>query len=210
MSNEYNFVDAERQKKALAEIKKKNDNQDAQKIDVNVDLSGIHSRIKSLEEELENERTEKENLKSKLELVALKAFEKKKAEVGAGDEIDTPEKLQGFILAKQGSGKPPSGTAPLNQGQQGEKTGYSDYGSMIRDLKSMASDSNNRARQIEAQRILDNLLLSKMRTAMKADKPIEVTIPSDSELQEGLGLKDVLNREWKRKHGIKVVDENEN
>jgi len=61
---------------------------------------------------------ENEDLKNKLAIIAEKQFEKKRKEVGAPDEVNTPEKLQGFIAAKQG--KPElGGVAPLNSYQMG-------------------------------------------------------------------------------------------
>lgn len=42
-----------------------------------------------------------EDLKAKLEIIAEKEFEKKRQEVGAPESVDTPEKLQGFIQAKE-------------------------------------------------------------------------------------------------------------
>jgi len=75
-------------------------------------------KSKSLEQQLEDAKTESEDYKSKLELIAEKEFERKKREVGAPEDIDTPEKLQGFITATKKKGEP-AGNVPLSPAQMG-------------------------------------------------------------------------------------------
>ena len=56
-----------------------------------------------------------EDLTNKLGIIAEKQFEKKRKEVGAPDSVNTPEKLQGFITAKEALDKNEhGGVAPLN------------------------------------------------------------------------------------------------
>ncbi len=59
-----------------------------------------------------------DDLTNKLGIIAEKQFEKKRKEVGAPDSVNTPEKLQGFITAKEALDKNEhGGVAPLNQYQ---------------------------------------------------------------------------------------------
>ena len=94
-------------------------------------------------------KEENEDLRNKLSLIAEKQFEKKRQEVGAPPEIDTPEKLQGFVAAKT-KRETPSGSAPLNRQQYGGGSEdsiwtrkFSSGEAMVKALEQVANDKSN-------------------------------------------------------------------
>lgn len=67
------------------------------KINVEVDSKQMKEALErqnQLEQELENERTEKESLQSKLKIIAEKRFEEKRERLGAPDSIKTIDELR--------------------------------------------------------------------------------------------------------------------
>jgi len=86
-----------------------------------IQKEGKSDREKELEALLEQSKLNEEDYKSKLELIAQLEFERRRKEEGAGDrpDIDTPEKLQGFIAGKTGKKAEPAGNVPLSPAQLG-------------------------------------------------------------------------------------------
>jgi hypothetical protein len=159
---------------------------------------GDSQKVKELEAEIERLKTEAESAKEeaeshrqKLELIAQKEFERKKQEVGAPDSIDTPEKLQGFILARQsqvktkksgverGAGVVPLASQYSQSGVPWTKKKYSNdkegMRQMISDLKSVAKNQELSAEErATAQAILDNLLLKAVAKGSEGEREIKL------------------------------------
>lgn len=120
-------------------------------------LSGDAEKVVKAKEILEEHRDELEgkdelkekveDLQNKLGLIAEKAFDKKKAELGCSDSsIDTPDKL--FAWEKGKTGKSDfAGSAPLNSAQMGQgensdilKRKFANHAELVKFLKDNESD----------------------------------------------------------------------
>ena len=113
---------------------------------------------------------ENEDLSGKLDLIAQQTFEKKKRELGAPKEIDTPEKLEGFARAKGEYNPASGGTANLNDAQYGKGLDddiftkqYDNPVDLVRDLRIQAQNGNEKAKMA-----LDVLFLK----GLKSGQPI--------------------------------------
>jgi hypothetical protein len=74
---------------------------------------------KDSDEKLEDVKAERDDYLAKLEIIAQKEFDKRRRELGAPEDIDTPEKLEGYKAAKKNNDAP-SGTIPLSAEQLGD------------------------------------------------------------------------------------------
>jgi len=131
---------------------------------------------KELEQQLEEKTLEAEDYKAKLQMIAEKEFERKKRELDAPDEIDTPEKLMAWELAKKGKKKEPSGVVPLSPAQLGqsgqeEPKSYSSYEEMLKDLHDQEKNGTPEE-QAYAKAVLDELVRRSVK-AVKSGKMIE-------------------------------------
>jgi hypothetical protein len=96
-------------------------------------------------EEIQRLKDEKEDYKSKLEIVAQMNLERKKRELGAPDSITTPDELIAYEKGLKDSHGIPSGSAPLNQFQLGDgKLGFETLPQMIQWLRDNPSAENEK------------------------------------------------------------------
>jgi hypothetical protein len=180
------------------------DNETQGGINAKIVVSG-KAEIEKLEKELEAERIEKEDLASKLEMIAEKQFSIAREKAGAPVEIDSPEKLEAWKLAKEGKTQNPhlnpelgtggSGKAPLSgepSGQISTVKEYPDVASMMRDLQER-SMSSNKAVAEEAEQIIAQL--HKKQAESKKSHEFEIEIPIGS-----------IGKE-KREKGEKIYEE---
>lgn len=164
-------------------------------------------KSKSLEQQLQEKSDEAEDYKSKLELIAEKEFERKKREVGAPDDIQTPEELKGFITAKQPK-REPAGTIPLTPEQLGD---VSDKVNSPDSVHSMTFDSylemlgvleqRSKMGDSEADEVLKALAKQSTRRSSTYEfqgsikKHLQVVEPTEKQAEE----RAENNRNWKRK-----------
>lgn len=173
-------------------------------------LSGDPSTVRAARDILEKEMSkrksaseleeENEDLKSKLGLIAEKAFEKKKQELGCSDsEIDTPDKLLAWEKGKTGKGEgSPSGSAPLNSFQLGEKQkngSYSSVEEMINDLRDRAEVFRGTPQGNQAEKILNQLLQKGLAGQKETNQLFKQYQPPIPELIEKDGLKVPANKD---------------
>jgi hypothetical protein len=130
-------------------------------------------------EDKEDLEAENEDLKAKLQIVAEKEFERKKASVGCSDpSIDSPDKLLAWEKGKTGYSGTPSGSMPLSdaqiKGYVGKQGEFTNEAEMISELKKREQNGDP-----EAKKIL-SLLYVKMARGLR-QKGIEWEIPEDAQ-----------------------------
>jgi hypothetical protein len=157
--------------------------------------------VERLREQLEEERTKAEDYKAKLQMVAEKKLREKADKLGIPQDVElSPEILKGYELAKQGeSGKSGQGNVPLSGQYGSESEGYDSVEAMIKDLRYASLGSGaDKPKAREAQIVLDTMF--RKHFPKTREGKIEITIPSDADLEQGKGLKDLLNEQWRAKH----------
>lgn len=168
-------------------------------------------KSKSLEQQLEDAKTESEDFKSKLELIAEKEFERRRREANAPEDIDTPEKLQGFITATKKKGEP-AGNIPLTPEQMGDVTdkvnsaqsvhdmSFDSYMEMLGTLEARSKMGDDEARKVLGQLAEKNIHTSSTfefegELFKNVQKP-RSDKRSEEEIEEE---KSENSRKWKRK-----------
>jgi hypothetical protein len=144
-------------------------------------LKGSPEAIERARQLLENAKAnedENQDLKSKLGLAAEKALQKKKQELGLNPNSSmTPDEVLAYekgLQEKNSNGKGPSGTAPLNRAQLGERgtdlyhTRFSNPQELISTLQKLSHEGN-----AEAQSYLDKLTEQFVRVYIHGKKPLE-------------------------------------
>ncbi len=106
-------------------------------------------RQNELETELEAERTEKENLESKLRIIAEKVFFDKRKALGAPDSITTVEELREWEQSREPPvGRGASGNLKLTPAQYGRSSeGYDSVEDMIYTLSERAKKGDKLAQE---------------------------------------------------------------
>jgi|GEM_PF-6114210 len=155
--------------------------------------------VENMRKKLEELEEEKEDYRSKLQLIADQAFEKRKMELNAPEDVDTPEKLRGFELAKTEKSTP-SGTVSLASQNARENEGFDSYEEMIEHLISIESKKGLPSR--EAKKILNEFWKRSQKAIGDAKRPIEVVVPSNEQLASGKGLKQIINERYRKRHEI--------
>jgi len=163
-----------------------------QVIKVNIDSKQMEELI----EEKKSVEEERDDLAEKLNLIAENAFEKKKRELGAPDDITTPEQLQGYELAKKGNvGNNQGGSAPLNSqyGQQNQGE-FSSMESLIDSLRDRSSANNkNMVDRTIAKNQLDALMTKAVLGQRETNKPFSYS-PKEGDKGTLEMLKDKFER----------------
>jgi hypothetical protein len=174
------------------------------KINVEVDSKQMKEALErqsQLEQELEAERTEKEDLQNKLRIVAEKALAKKRdyyRGLGYTGSLETIEDVRNAKEWEGGLdpvGRGGSGSLPLTPAQMGQSSeGYDSYEDMIFDLSERAKKGDKLA--IEQKRAIEEKFMNAIRSG---DLP---TIIYDENKPEFKGqpsiLKKVLERQNER------------
>lgn len=181
-------------------------------IEVNLEVSG-KEEIEKLQTALEAERTEKEDLASKLEIIAEKAFEEKKKSVKCEDpDINDPSKLEAWLKGKEekhknpatptgggGSGKAPLSSEPSTQEDLGIKE-YATHEEMYADIAERAKSPIKEVREeaLEVQK----KLFEKFGNNPKIVTPFEKEINLGKLIEQNIkiqneNLKKVVNKEHK-------------
>lgn len=149
---------------------------------------GVNSENTS---EIEQLKRERDDLAEKLDLIAQTAFEKKRKELGAPAEIDTPEKLIGFAKAKESKRSASGGTAPFVGGNYQGQEGFDSYNSMIDHLRDVASHSNpDLASREQAQLVLNELMKKAFKGQKEANKAFNY---------QGENTLDMLKKKFERR-----------
>lgn len=101
----------------------------------------------------------------------------------------------------------PSGSVPLTQAQyEGyEGEGYDSYAELFKHLQ-VQSKSTDKTVSAKAKNQLDLLTVKAMKALKDKAEKIDINIPSDQDLEKGLGLLDVMRAERKKRKEIE--DEN--
>jgi hypothetical protein len=136
--------------------------------------------VEKTKRELELEE-KNEELREKLEIIALAQFESKKRELGCNDaDIDTPDKLEAWQKGHEEK-KEASGSAPLSYGQMygGEpppQKGFNSVEDMVTELRMDArlGDKN-------AQRILDKLFEKTLKGVKEQEKGVKSYVPDEED-----------------------------
>jgi hypothetical protein len=141
-------------------------------------------------EKLQIEALKEENLelKEKLDLVATAEFEKRKKELGAGPEVDTPEKLEGFKLGQK-SAQPkrePTGNAPLDSAQI--------YGSSDPFLKQKFDSPKEMVDAIKLRMQSDDPEVKAQARAIYEELLRKALIQGGTGKSEGIGLKEMIRK----------------
>jgi len=140
----------------MGEVDKKIADMQYQKLKAQIEGNSGNNSEKSLEEQLEEEKTLREDYESKLRIIAEQTFERKKKELNAPDWIKSPSALNQWIKSEEE--KSGSGTLSLRpEDLQREKggSGQKEFDSeqeMIDYLRSEAQKGN-----LEAKKNLDTL-----------------------------------------------------
>lgn len=115
-----------------------------------------------------------DDLKNKLGIIAEKEFEKKRKAVNAPDEVNSPERLFGFEIAKKmlNPKNEPAGSAPMNPDYNPNgttddiyKKRFGTYDDMVKALRA-ESKSEDKAKAQRANLVL-NALLNKYATSQR-------------------------------------------
>ncbi len=163
--------------------------------------------VEILREKYEEEKAEKEELRTKLTLIAEKEFERKKRELGAPEDIETVEQLKGWARAKGKSdedleaerlaepvGHGSGGQASLDQASGVSNKEYDSVESMIDDLRAKSQSSEDAQTRREAQAVLNELFAKSSRGFLEQDKGKTVYIDKSK-----TPLKEQLNRKLREK-----------
>ena len=169
--------------------------------------------LEALRQELENVKSERDELKGSLEVIADKEFQAKKrtlashgfdiSGIGDGSTQSDIDKLT--ELEKSDSLRPPTGgnTAPLNDFQLGKShvntdEGYDSIPEMVADLNRKARDDSNPAESAEADAILKELNKDSVKAVRNQGRPNLSYDIDPAELSK-------LRRETKREIAEKII-----
>jgi len=117
---------------------------------------------------------ENEDLRNKLTLVAHAEFERKKRSLGAPQEIETPEQLQGWEMAKKSKEgeKGSFGTAPLSsQTSQNTDMEFESHEELV-DFLRLKEREGSAEEKAEAKAVLDELTKKMLEGVKEAKKGI--------------------------------------
>ncbi|MDH5451614.1 MAG: hypothetical protein OEX77_12115, partial [Candidatus Bathyarchaeota archaeon] len=101
------------------------------------------------------------------------------------------------LLDSGGNGESGSGTIPFSRVNPEEKRGFDSPQAMMNFLMDMEARRGQQGK--EAKAVLNELFLRKEKAMKETGKSFTVKIPTDEELAEGKGLKDILHEKWKRR-----------
>lgn len=148
-------------------------------------------------EDIESLRAERNTYKEMLDLVAQKEFEKKKAQLGAPDSIQTVEELKAFSEGKKANQRPivQAGCVPLSSQQSSsEPQVFDSQEALIDNLRDRCSTQNpNKEDRNLAKAQLDALMLKCFKGQKDCNKPFDFTMPKD------VSINDVLNAKYQRR-----------
>jgi hypothetical protein len=155
-------------------------------------------KLEGKDSEKEALEAENEDLRSKIDLIAQKAFEKKKRELNAPDEVNTPEKLMGYEMAQKA--KTPtspqnSGCVPLSsQTPANQDSAYGSYEEMVDNIRDRASAQNpNLQDRTQAKAVLDKLMEKAFSGQKESLKPFDYQMPKD------ISINEILDRKYQRR-----------
>jgi len=159
-----------------------------------------NSSGKSLEEQLEEEKTLREDYESKLRLIAEQTFERKKKELNAPEWIKSPSALNQWIEANN-DGKGGSGSVSLRgedisreKGNSG-KLEFDSQEELIDYLRSESQKGNQ-----EAKEQLNQLWTKVLRGIREQPRKV---LGFEIEQKDCLEkLKEAQNRDWKKRQGF--------
>lgn len=148
----------------------------------------LDKQLKKLEEPAKTEELQEENehLKTTLQLIAEKEFERKKKSENCQDpSITTPEQLEAWSKGKRGSSGVASGSAPLNpdyfentpiydnKGELKNKK-YPSYEAMIQDLHDRQYVFQDSPKGLEAKRMLDAITRKFFEEHKNTNSPVPI------------------------------------
>ena len=188
-----------------------------QKFNIHKTLDGNTQRIIIEDKRLEQQRDRKDEENVKIRKFFEGARDKLISKLAEHDvkipesSIQSMEDIQVFagILkdynekGKGSSGKP-TGTIPLASQNAGEDEGYDSMGEMITDIVRMSKERGLRG--IEAKKVLRDLWMRKMPQAIE-ERKVVLKIPTDEQLAEGKGMKELINEEHRRKLKKRMEDD---
>jgi hypothetical protein len=162
--------------------------------------AGSYVQVKIEPEEIEQLRAERDDYRSKLELVAEKAFAKKKQELGCDDEnITSPSQLQAWQSGKEGRKETPSGSASL-QGQttgqyiDDKEGGFDSYEDMMSHLQVVARNKTSPSGST-ADKILNEFMRKSLDASRKTGKTVEYV--------QKTSLKDEINAKFRKEQQLR-------
>ncbi|MFB3888289.1 MAG: hypothetical protein ACE14S_02285 [Candidatus Bathyarchaeia archaeon] len=161
--------------------------------------------LEALRQELENVKSEKEQLESELTLIAERTLNEKCKKYGIDEDLTDEQKIEKVKKAEKENQE----TAPLNDAQIGSKvvvnddTGYDSIEAMVHDLNKKAEKNDGSAESTEADVILNQFgkkIIENVKTSGR--QPFNVDI-DPKELQKLRNQTKRENAEKLRKKAIK-------
>jgi len=219
-------IDAELNRRAQAYLKNKGSSTEEganplKEINVSVKTEGIEKMMKyntSLEEQLEQERTLREDYEAKLKLIAEKEIQRVKQTIGCSDPtINDPESLKAWAKGKgidpnrvkafddvkeEQGGK---GNVGLTSAQiahergSGNSEGYPDTESMVKDVVQRAK-TEPKMKEAKDQLWQQYIKMAKEQPQQVLNRIVFTDNPEKTCVEK---VKESQNREWRRKHGYK-------
>jgi len=175
-----------------------NNDEDVERIDVNVEVKGMNE----LMEQLKEERERRKKAESTLQLIAEKEFAKKKKELNAPEYIDNPEQLMEWQEGKELLEKTSHGPAGV-VGLAGQLTDYYDEGSyssyseMFADLHRQLHHGSKSEKK-RAKDILGKLSHKALKALKDKNEKVDIVVPTDEQIKEGISTVDLINNWWQR------------